>query len=91
MKKKMNNKRGYVDYMVRDLAAARDDRARIFFDYGRTEAIALKKGGKFGVKTRAWNMWRVTDTLRECEEWDRIDTTAYTGPQFTIRHPHRKV
>lgn len=78
------------DPMALDLLAARDDRARIFFDYGRTEAIALKKGGKFNVERRARQMKRVVDVLRECEALDR-PLPPYNGPQFQIPFANRKV
>lgn len=62
----------HKDPLALDLLAARDDRARIFFDYGRTEAIALKKGGKFLAAKRAQHMKRVVDVLRECEALDKV-------------------
>jgi len=67
-----------------DLLAARDDKARVFFDHGRTEGIAFKRAGKFGVALRAREMKRIIDVQRECLALDKQLPTWNRPPICTL-------
>lgn len=79
-------KNEHKDPMALDLLAARNDRAHIFFNYGRTDSIAFKKGGKFNVECRTRQMKRVLDVLRECGDLDK-PLPAHRGPPY-VRLPY---
>lgn len=80
----------HKDPMALDLLAARTDRAHIFFNYGRTDSIAFKRGGKFNVECRARHMKRVVDVLRECDALDKPVPPHKGPPLFHLTFPQIK-